>query len=511
MTNREEQRSEERINPPDKTSEKIPYLFPKEQKPLFTAPAPQRRTWAGFVDATYFQFQPVQPVWHFSDDFLYNTLDRLLGFDSKSKIWRPLKVDELGQIVTSGTLSLDIPPIFEDDFNGIILDPNTWDTAGTVSVGASAVNLETNGAYIRTKNLFSRTASKPLILTVEAFLEEAPDGVTGSDYSFGFMDATESNPISGTLQNGVFCRVYYDSSDYVIELYTVTDGAEEPLNQYTLTTSSAINVFQLVLEDYAAYVYVNGVQRIVAPTTDFTEVAPLMFPSTTTFKTFLLNSNADTATFYRLTLSQVNEAILMGGYDVNGYKAAARFTADGRLMTDTEFSTTAPMGVKILDVDYNGGSQTDPLETVINSGTITKVQEIQDAKVNPVVIFLVVTLTANYSGNIGAMTGVSTKNTVVLYPQFDPADTSGGTSADILIEVSFNNIDWHIYELPDYPTGYTLQSDGALRYTYSGVAAQTGMRLIIPKVCDPYLRVSVKENGATNFGTCTLVGQAGWT
>jgi len=166
-----------------------------KSKIVRTAPAPQRKTWSGKVDGSFFQFQPAQPLWYYSDDFLYNTLDRLLALDTNTGFWKPLLLDENGAlIVTSqGTVTADVTIV------GVNIPaqvtPLTVDGTVTADAGAgwdaSGLAIE-NGGHLQNIDVY--------VVSIDSMLSSiaATDGqpATGNFFQVGGTDGVNAHTIS---------------------------------------------------------------------------------------------------------------------------------------------------------------------------------------------------------------------------------------------------------------------------------------------------------------------------
>jgi hypothetical protein len=360
-------------NPPDQTPDRVPYIAVNNdgrilEKPttvVRTAPAPQRRTWAGYLDSSFFQFNPQQPIWYFSDDFLYNTLDRVLGFDFLNKVWKPLSVDPNGQLNVSSSFTLSVPPIFQDDFSGVALDNQKWLGDGGFSVGGGFLNLGGDGTQIgsaRTINFFTRTASTPLVMTMQAGID--------SDFTFGFIEKSETlalDPLVTPPQpDGVYA--HYNHGTEELTLFIVSNNAEYDTTVDVSALTSTQTVFQLIFEGENAFVFVNGTKIVEYPVALSDPIAN--FPPAQLYNAFVVGGgDADggdgIVEVARVWVSTQDEGLPISGYDDNGTRRVARFTEDGLLMVDTEM--TVPATITIADVNFTT-TQTDPLTV---NGTVT--------------------------------------------------------------------------------------------------------------------------------------------
>lgn len=451
----------DRARPSEQDPAELPYYFPNRRVPQgakmpadisgFVGQAANLRTFQGPIDSTFIQFFPRQPVNLYSSDFVQQSLARMLGFDTITQFWRPIKTDETGQIIISNLSALQFPVSFSEDFDGSALDPAVWNQNGAPVVTSEQLQLSAAGDYVRSIQSFSLSGNTPLVLTAQVGI-----GVgTGNSLTLGLVQS--AGTISGTTNPDIAgIAVIVNGEDSTI---SIRNGTTD-LVTTDFTPSAVSDYLQLFVQEREALLYVNGV-LLLSTTTDLTT-------QSIDYNVFAMANNATGQIVYRVWLSTMSDVLTVGGYDPTGNKRFTGSTVNNELYVYANrykpaFADTTN-GAQLLTSAYADN------EYVVNAG--------------------------NY-------------NALSLYLTFDPADSTGGTSADVLVEVSPDNTNWFVYPFPVTPSGYTLQSDGSLRYTYSGTGAQNSRRILVSPN-DQYVRVGIKENGATTAGTVAMLTQQGW-
>ena len=358
----------ESVNAPVDAPDRTPYTTPANytadpQNIRLTAPAPNAKTWAGFIDATYFQFQQRQPVWYFSDDFLYNTLDRMLGFDRANRMWRPLSVDENGNITTSGNLNLNIAPIFQDDFTGAVIDNALWSVTGAVTPGAGFAALTSIDSYLtcylRSTDYFRNSPVNPLIYNIKMQITNADNDPFGNNVAFGLVNTNADLPSAydtATPHISVaWGRIATNGSNLAIYLF-YSNGTDTEIDNFTaagLDFNSDINLTLQVTEKYAA-VYLNG--DFLGEASDVSVLPTEAYMNAYIAATGGGDPNETEAKIYKMYISQADEGMLLVAYDDKGYRRPLRTTYDGLLKVDTEL--TIPPSFTLTDVDITDQTTT---------------------------------------------------------------------------------------------------------------------------------------------------------
>jgi len=260
-------------NPPDQTPDRVPYIpvnndgrmLEKPTTVVRTAPAPQRKTWAGYLDSGFFQFNPQQPIWYYSDDFLYNTLDRMLGFDRQSRVWRPFNVDGSGNVILSATSTISFPLIFEDSFFSVAIDSLKWTTNGNVLAGPGFATLDDDDvptpAFLRSQQFFSFNATNPLVVTANLGID-IPPAATAHNCIFGLIDTSAA---IGDSFRGVWALIESNpDASYDVTLNYSADGVTvvSSTTQTIVPISPAPFTISLYVSKNYAAVFVDGEPQI---------------------------------------------------------------------------------------------------------------------------------------------------------------------------------------------------------------------------------------------------------